>query len=278
MTQILKMTSAALAFAILIVPTAAQASQPQVLLDIACELETASDALKGELKCHMRRVKGYGFMLGNNAQVRTRAAAIQRRFQRDPNYRGLDRDVAKIQKAASQLTDRLQAILSCPTTLARAEGDFRCVGVRVRQICSLAQSLAIAARPYCYVAHAPVAAVAPPAAIAPANHGRLRAARPTLFEHDFDGVVAPPQSDLARPTLTPSQPLAPTWTDSLSAPLNQEPRSAGQWQTTPRSTAPRRGTGPSESGMFSVLRPYNSESMGGQAAPQLQGPDPGRGN
>ncbi|MEL7498443.1 MAG: hypothetical protein AAFN77_12600 [Planctomycetota bacterium] len=119
------------------------------VLDITCELDEATDALRDELKTHLRRVRGYGALVGLNAQIHGKAAAIGRRFERNPNYRTLDRDVARIEELAISMGQRLQAIIDCPATLERSVGDISCIVARTNQILDLTESLRIATRPFC---------------------------------------------------------------------------------------------------------------------------------
>ena len=183
MKQLFRTSSLALVVALSCFASQAEAQHTSAVTEITCELERASEALKDELKYSMRRVKGYGVMLGYTAQIRSRAASIERRFLRDPNYRGLDRDVARIRKVSGQLDQRLRSILNCPHTLSRADGHVDGVIARVRQICSLSRSLEIAARPFCIAPQPVVPAFDGFSANAPRS-GHLHAARPGSFDSD----------------------------------------------------------------------------------------------
>lgn len=129
------------------------AAEPQLdpILVVACEIEEASEAMRDELKTHFRHVRRYGLMVGTNSLIKGRAKAIERRFKRDPNYRGLDRDVARVGELANRLAELIQEAISCPEQCSRIEGNYQCVVGRVNQLLSLSESLRIAAAPYCVV-------------------------------------------------------------------------------------------------------------------------------
>ncbi|MFK7767164.1 MAG: hypothetical protein AB8B55_08070 [Mariniblastus sp.] len=79
------------------------AQHARVLLEHAAELNCASDEMRDEIKTHFRKARYYGKMVGTNAQIRGRSAAVVRRLKRDPNYRGLCRDVKKLHELTCEL-------------------------------------------------------------------------------------------------------------------------------------------------------------------------------
>ena len=92
-----------LACAMFAMPSNADASQSTLILQHANELNCAGDEMRDEIKTHFRKARYYGKMLATSAQIRGRSAAVVRRVKRNPEYRGLCRDVAKLEKLTCEL-------------------------------------------------------------------------------------------------------------------------------------------------------------------------------
>jgi len=101
------------AFACLLNAGTASAHQPdsQVVYDQAIELRCAADDMRDEIKTHFRGTKCYRKMLGTALQIETRSAAISRRTKRNACYRGMDRDVAKVNELVCELTELYESTM-----------------------------------------------------------------------------------------------------------------------------------------------------------------------
>jgi hypothetical protein len=91
---------------------------PNLIRQHTESLKCAADVMKDEIKAHLRGVRGYGKMIGANAVVKSRASSINRRIKRDPCYRGLDRDIEKLNDAICKLSREYAEILKCRPDLA----------------------------------------------------------------------------------------------------------------------------------------------------------------
>ena len=118
-------------------------------LTVACELEDASEVMRDELKIHFRGVRGYGVMLATAAQIKGRSAAIGRRFDRNPYYRGLDRDVARVEDLAIRMGELVQKAVDCPDRLERASGDIRHIIGQANRLLDLTEALRRLVTSYC---------------------------------------------------------------------------------------------------------------------------------
>lgn len=118
-------------------------------LTVACELVDASKVMRDELKIHFRGVRGYGLMRVTAAQIKIRSAAISRRTNRDPYYRGLDRDVARVENLTIRMGELVQKAIDCPERLERASGDVRHIVGQANLLLDLAETLRGVVTPYC---------------------------------------------------------------------------------------------------------------------------------
>ena len=85
----------------------------------ADKLQCAADNLRDEFKSHFKGTRKYGKLISLNAQIKSRAAAVERRVKRDPCYRTMDRDLKKL----SELSCELAAVFEEALVLnARCEG------------------------------------------------------------------------------------------------------------------------------------------------------------
>ena len=80
--------------------------QPDIIRRHAYDLQCVAVDLKDEIKAHFKGTPRYGKLLGTNAQIKSRAATIERRIKRDPYYRSLKRDLEKL----DELTCRLNTV------------------------------------------------------------------------------------------------------------------------------------------------------------------------
>lgn len=118
-------------------------------LTVTCELVDASKVMRDELKIHFRGVRGYGLMRVTAAQIKCRSAAISRRSSRDPYYRGLNRDVARVEDLTMRLGELVQKAIDCPERLERASGDVRHIVGQANLLLDLAEALRDVVTPYC---------------------------------------------------------------------------------------------------------------------------------
>lgn len=121
---------------------AASADQPAGSNDILCQhmedIRCASFDLKDEIKDHLRGTRGYVKMLATNAALRTKAAAIKRRVNRNSCYRRLEADVARLNELACELQERFDDILECSTWRRPVRGDIGCIQAKINEIRGLA--------------------------------------------------------------------------------------------------------------------------------------------
>ena len=109
------------------------------------ELRCASIDMKDEIKSQLRGTRGYGRMLATNALLRTKAAAIHRRLNRDLCYRRLERDVARLNELACELQAQFDDILACATPRRPVCADVGCIQAKIDNIRSLASCVRIEA-------------------------------------------------------------------------------------------------------------------------------------
>lgn len=146
------MKSAILAFATLVAASCSSsliADQPAESDPIICqcieELRCATIDMKDEIKTHFRGTRGYGRMLATNALLRVKAAAIQRRLNRNLCYRRLEKDVARLNELACELQERFDEILECSTFNRPVCGDVGHVQAKIDNMRSLASCVRIEA-------------------------------------------------------------------------------------------------------------------------------------
>ena len=84
------------------------ATEPYLIDEIRCQtnvIHSAAEDMHDEIKTHFRGTRGYGKLIGVNAQIKSRSAAILRRIDRNQCYRGMERDIAKLNQLSSELSD-----------------------------------------------------------------------------------------------------------------------------------------------------------------------------
>ncbi len=79
------------------------------------QIRCLADSIKDDLKCSLKGEKGYGRVVAVNARIRMKSAAICRRIERNCDYRGLCRDVAKINEFACELQTHFNESLAFAT-------------------------------------------------------------------------------------------------------------------------------------------------------------------
>lgn len=125
------------------------ADQPAESEPLICQciedLRCATIDMKDEIKTHFRGTRGYGRMLATNALLRVKAAAIQRRLNRDLCYRRLERDVARLNELACELQERFDEILACSSYNRPVCGDVGHVQAKIDNIRGLASCVQIEA-------------------------------------------------------------------------------------------------------------------------------------
>lgn len=78
----------------------------------AIELTCAAEDMRDEIKTHFRGTRCYGKLLAINARIKSRSAAIERRIDRNPCYRGMERDIAKLNELACELSEAYEVAMT----------------------------------------------------------------------------------------------------------------------------------------------------------------------
>lgn len=152
-------------------------SHHDIIYQYAEEIRCAADDMKSEIKEHFRGTKGYGRMLGANAVVRAKAAAIQRRVRRDACYRRLEKDAAGLDKLVCELNERYLDILTCATPRRPICGDTFHVEAKLARMRELSLCLqAEACRRL---------GLAPPAVVLPARTNYQPAPGPVIVQPEI---------------------------------------------------------------------------------------------
>ena len=84
-------------------PTSAHEPNGALVYGHANELKCAAVDMRYEIKTHFRGTKCYRKMLGAASQIETRSAAVTRRTRRNACYRGMGRDVSKLNELVCEL-------------------------------------------------------------------------------------------------------------------------------------------------------------------------------
>lgn len=100
--------------AVLLVAPTGLASEPRVNVIRAqsSDLNCAAEDMQEEIKVHFRGTRCYRKLLGINSQIQTRSAAVLRRIDRNPCYRGMDRDIAKLNELACELNEAYKTAMA----------------------------------------------------------------------------------------------------------------------------------------------------------------------
>jgi hypothetical protein len=100
---------ALLAVCVTVLSMVAKTTATEPLINVircqASDLNCAAEDMRDEIKTHFRGTRCYRRLLGTNAQIKTRSAAVLRRIDRDPCYRGMKRDIAKLNELTCKLSE-----------------------------------------------------------------------------------------------------------------------------------------------------------------------------
>jgi hypothetical protein len=102
-TRFFALTAIAISFAFATNTVDAHEPNGAIVYAQAIELNCAADDFRDEIKTHFRGTKCYGKMLSTAARIRSRSAAVKRRTGRNSCYRGMNRDVCKLEKLVCEL-------------------------------------------------------------------------------------------------------------------------------------------------------------------------------
>ena len=146
------------------------------------QIRCLADDIKCDVKSSLKGEKGYVKIIATNARIRVKAAAICRRIERNCDYRGLCRDVEKLNELACNLKlefneaiTYLNQCKNCPTT------DCHCkVGNEINSLVELARGLKAIVTGEAFVSSFSTPAVNLPPQPVPADLRPVIAPTPTL--------------------------------------------------------------------------------------------------
>lgn len=124
-------------------PAFGSESKEAIISSQSSELHELAIDMRDEIKTHFRGTRYYGKLLAVNARIKARSAAVNRRYLRDQDYRGLKRDVERLNEWAYELSDVYRLAFAHANTDARrpVAGDTRHVVDKMANMIVMTESL-----------------------------------------------------------------------------------------------------------------------------------------